>query len=963
MDDRRTVGVGITEAEIMDIGLALHCRAASSTPRLYRGLLGRLLRRTMEDEGVRHALFQFIDTLPRLSRGRDIGAHLGAYLDQAGAAGWPRALLRLGEQPLLAPLVKWQTGRWGRQLLCPENARALGRVIGALAPARTSFDAVGEAVLTEAEADAYLARNLALLEWQAAAGVTPHLSLKLTALSPRCDPLDPAGSRRAVFSRLEPLMAAVERHGAGLTVDMEQHELKPLLQDLFLAMLEAWPGERWQPAIALQAYGPDAESDLSRLLAAGQRQGRRIGVRLVKGAYWDQERAWAAQRGWSAPVFADKAATDACFENLTGELLRRHDSLYPAIASHNLRSQAVALAWVRHLGLAPECWEVQMLYGMGEPLRDALAAEGVPLRIYVPTGDLIGGMAYLIRRLLENTAQESVLRQTYVAGADATQLLSPPRLAAKEASTVAAPGFANAPLLDFSRPEPVAAMVQALAELRAGPELEIAPDTPVHEVRNPAAPEQVLARFPLADPAQGEAAVARALAAFAGWRATPAAQRATCLRRAAAAMLAERHHLAALMVLSVGKNWREADGDVAEAVDFLNYYADAMEALAGWWDTISFPGEANRLGYEPRGPALVIAPWNFPLAILTGMAAAALVAGNPVILKPSRPGLLLGQALHRLLLEAGVPADACQLLPATGAVTEALAGHPDIAIIAFTGSRETGLGLLQAAHRPVPGQYQIKQVVCELGGKNAIVVDSDADLDEAVPAIVASAFGYQGQKCSACSRLIVVGDEAAAEAVARRVADALAVWSWGPPEDPAQVFGPMISAEARDKTLEYIAIGRQEGRLLYQGAVPGEGWYAPPCIFTGIQPHHRLAREEIFGPVLAVLAAPDFPAALKLAQAVDYGLTGGVFSRLPAHLALAAREFRVGDLYLNRKITGARVGAQPFGGTRLSGTGIQAGGPDYLKQFLWTRVVSENTQRHGYIGARSTLDSGEASWT
>jgi RHH-type proline utilization regulon transcriptional repressor/proline dehydrogenase/delta 1-pyrroline-5-carboxylate dehydrogenase len=401
-------------------------------------------------------------------------------------------------------------------------------------------------------------------------------------------------------------------------------------------------------------------------------------------------------------------------------------------------------------------------------------------------------------------------------------------------------------------------------------------------------------------------------------------------------------------VLEQGKNWREADADVAEAIDYLEYYAAQMERIDGWRATFTYPGETNATRYEPRGVAIVIAPWNFPLAILTGMTCAALVTGNCAIMKPAMPAQIMAHLLHSILLEAGVPGEVCQLVPGRGsAIGDVLVDHPQVQVIAFTGSREIGLRILERSARLAPGQVDVKRVVCEMGGKNAIIVDEDADLDEAVLATVHSAFGYQGQKCSACSRLIAVGS--VHDRLVDRIAAALAPYEYGPGEDPRYVFGPLITADAQRKALEYIEIGKTEGTLAYIGRVPEIGHYAPPAIFTRIEPHHRLAQEEIFGPVLSVLRARSFDHALDIALDSQYALTGGVFSRYPAHLAAARERYRVGDLYLNRRITGARVGAQPFGGHRLSGTGIQAGGEDYLKQFMWARVVTENTIRHGYV--------------
>jgi RHH-type proline utilization regulon transcriptional repressor/proline dehydrogenase/delta 1-pyrroline-5-carboxylate dehydrogenase len=931
------------ESEVQAAGAELRRRAGTGVPAIYRGVAGWLMKGAMADPVLREALFQFVDVLPQLSTRQEVAEHLSAYL--RGLSGSRPALLRLAARPSLAAFATLGVRRLAQNFLVVEDPAALARAIRRLSriPAGLTVDAVGEAVLTEAEADAYLVRNLQLLDWLGDAG-TPHLSLKLTALTPHFDPADREGTRRRVFRRLAPLMEQAIAHKAALTVDMEQFELKHLILDLFLDMLAEWPDPAWQPSVALQAYLPDTGADLDRVLDAAQAHARRIGVRLVKGAYWDQEMAWAAQRNWPRPTFADKAATDAHFEAITRRLLQNVDVLHPAIASHNLRSQAVALAEARRLGVVHERWEAQLLYGMAEPLRDALAAAGVALRIYLPSGDATIGIAYLIRRLLENTASTSVLRQTYLHGADD---LAPPVPTAAPPQ----PDYFNQPLIDFSRSDEQQAFDDALCAVRASlpraHPLEGGRTAAQYVARNPAAPDEVLGTVELGDAAYAESLLGRAEAAFPAWRERGAHSRAETLRRAADILTTRRRDLATLEVLSVAKNRREADADVAEAIDYLRYYADEAARLDGWQPTRDFPGERNAMRYEALGVALVIAPWNFPLAILAGMSAAALAAGNAAIIKPAQPGLLVGFEFRRALVDAGVPPDACPLLAAPGAVAAHLVAHPGVHVIAFTGSRDVGLSILQTAHATGAGQRHVKRVVCEMGGKNAVVVDADADLDEAVAGIVASAFGYAGQKCSACSRVIAV--TGVHDRLLARLAEAADALPWGPPEYPVYPFGPVIDEAAQRKALGHIAIGRDEGRLYWQGRVPERGWYVPPTLFAGIEPHHRLAREEIFAPVVAVLKAPDFASALAMAQDSDYALTGGVYSRLPDHLALARSDYRVGNLYLNRKITGARVGIQPFGGPALSGTGIQAGGPDYLKQFLWTRVVSVNAMRHGLV--------------
>ncbi|MDO8932800.1 MAG: proline dehydrogenase family protein, partial [Rhodocyclaceae bacterium] len=486
------------ESEVQALGHRLLAAAGKEPPRLYRGIGGWLVRGTMEDAALRTALFEFVDALPQLDGG-DTAAHLAAYLSAVPTTGWRQFLIRLTARRGLAWLARGAVGHLAGQFLVAETGSALSRAAARLArvPARLTVDAVGEAVLSEAEADRYLARNRAILGWLEA----PHLSIKLTGLTSQFDPLDAAGTRRRIFHRLAPLIDEACRRRATLTVDMEHYELKPLILDLFLQMLEEWPDPAWQPALALQAYLPETGRDIERLLAAAQRHGRRIGVRLVKGAYWDQEAAWAAQRGWPQPTLADKAATDAHFERLTSILLAHADALHPAIASHNLRSQSVALAHARRLGLAPERWEAQLLYGMAEPLRDALAAAGVPLRIYVPTGDPVIGIAYLIRRLLENTASTSVLRLSYIAGADAGTLLAPPCALPAEPSAATAPAPLNLPLLDFSRREERDAFAAALRGVRAGlPQCarhDVA-NAATHVARNPAQPDEILGTTALA---------------------------------------------------------------------------------------------------------------------------------------------------------------------------------------------------------------------------------------------------------------------------------------------------------------------------------------------------------------------------------------------------------------------------------------------------------------------------------
>ncbi|MFQ5699356.1 MAG: aldehyde dehydrogenase family protein, partial [Myxococcota bacterium] len=416
---------------------------------------------------------------------------------------------------------------------------------------------------------------------------------------------------------------------------------------------------------------------------------------------------------------------------------------------------------------------------------------------------------------------------------------------------------------------------------------------------------------------------------------------------AAVQLRRDRDGIAALEVFEVAKPWREADADVGEAIDFLEYYGRRMLELAAPRRMDRAPGESNTLEYRPRGVAAVVAPWNFPLAILCGMSAAALVTGNSVVLKPAEQAPLCAWRWVEALRAAGAPPDLVQFLPGRGEVAgAALVSHPGVQLVAFTGSLATGLHIVEQAARARKGRSAIVRVIAELGGKNAIVIDSDADLDEAVAGVVRSAFGFAGQKCSACSRAIVV--DSVHDVFVRRLVEATRALQLGPPADPRTDVPPLVDAEQQRSVRQWRETAASEGTLVYRGEDPGGGYYVAPAIVAGIEPVHRVAQEEIFGPVLSVMRASDFEHALQLANSTRFALTGAVYSRSPAHLERARRAFEVGNLYLNRPCTGALVERQPFGGFALSGMGSKAGGPDSLLQFLDARTVTENTLRRGF---------------
>jgi RHH-type proline utilization regulon transcriptional repressor/proline dehydrogenase/delta 1-pyrroline-5-carboxylate dehydrogenase len=644
-----------------------------------------------------------------------------------------------------------------------------------------------------------------------------------------------------------------------------------------------------------------------------------------------------------------------------------------ALGSHNVRSIAACLAGLEQRGLPTNAVELQMLHGMADQLKHAAGDMGLRVREYVPVGEMIPGMAYLVRRLLENTSNESWLKAGFLDQASPEALLAAPAprpgrpaeiadlytVAPERHTLSAAPAgvgdgrpFFNEPFRDFSSKPVREAFAAAVAAAR------------VPEVANDRTPEQA-----------GEM-LARAERAFEVWRDVDPRLRADVLVRTADKMRARRDELSGIAVKEAGKPWAEADADVCEAIDFCAYYAREAVGLFERERMGRFIGELDEQWYQPRGVAVIISPWNFPAAICCGMTAAALVCGNTTIVKPAEQTPGIARAMFDLFIEsmreagverAGVrPEDVLQFCPAPGETTgAALVRDPRTAIIAFTGSKAVGLDIIEAAGVTPAGQRHVKKVVCEMGGKNAIIIDASADLDEAVLGVRYSAFGYSGQKCSACSRCIVVDpagpDGPHMQMFVERLVEATRTLVVADPVEPGADMGPVIDDAAAASIRRYIEIASSEGcRLVLAetaGAKPSPGRtdsgvkptnYIQPHIFTGVTPEHTIFREEIFGPVLAVSHAKDFDDALRLANAHRYKLTGAVYSRKPAHIERAKRRFRVGNLYINRGSTGALVARQPFGGFGMSGVGSKAGGRDYLLQFVEPRACCENTMRRGF---------------
>ncbi len=990
------------DARTQQIGRELFARLdrTGPLPLTRRWLDDRLMAFSMRDEALKVQLFRFVDTLPYLMNDPpEIARHLKEYLGRANKQlpWWVRHGVRLVPGggiggKLLAKATRVNATQMARKFIAGSNVPEAVAAVRRMRADDNAFtiDLLGEATITEAEADQVAKQYHDLLtglttevnQWPEVPAIDRddrgplprvNVSVKLSALYSQFDPIDPAGTLRGVASRLRPILSLAKRTGAFVNFDMEQHSFKDTTLFIFRELLTEPEFRDWpHVGIAMQAYLRDTEHDLRELLHwARDVRNTPVWIRLVKGAYWDYETVKAAQEGWPVPVWQRKWESDAAFERCSTFLLENVEWLVPAFGSHNLRSISHAVAEAERLGVHPKRFEFQMLYGMADAIKGSVQALGHRVRIYTPYGDLLPGMAYLVRRLLENTSNDSFLRQGLTDGVPEEVLLRDPNTTGEQmaalngARVYPSPGvdlgtqkperFQNEPLADFALGKNRTAMAAALKALELGRDYPpvvgnkpVKPPTFADSV-NPSHSRQVVGRWGQASVQQANDAVASSLKAFDGWRDTPVADRAALLRRAADVMRKRRWELSAWMVTEVGKPWREADADVAEAIDFCDYYAAQAVKLQGPHHG-DVPGESNEYLYEPRGVAVVIAPWNFPLAILCGMTAAAVATGNTAIMKPAEQSSVVGAKLMEVWQEAGVPPGVVNFLPGVGEdIGPVLTGHPDVALIAFTGSLKVALAINEQAAKTPPGAQQVKKVIAEMGGKNAVIVDSDADLDEAVKGVVDSAFGYAGQKCSAGSRAIVVGG--IYDQFLHRLVEATKSLTVAPADSPGASLGPVIDAESRDRIARFVESGKKEARLAHQtdlGELAGEGFYVGPTVFAEVPETAGIAQDEIFGPVLAVMKAKDLDDALRIANGTKYALTGGVYSRSPEHIDRVKRRFRVGNLYVNRKCTGALVDRHPFGGFKLSGIGSKAGGPDYLLQFVVPRTVTENTLRRGF---------------
>jgi RHH-type proline utilization regulon transcriptional repressor/proline dehydrogenase/delta 1-pyrroline-5-carboxylate dehydrogenase len=976
------------------------------------GFYQRLMTLSMRDEQLKLQLFRFVDVLPSLRTSGEIVEHLQEYFadghDSRKVSEFLGAGIRLARIVpwIIGPILRWNVSEMARQFIAGKNPNDVMPTLRKRRTQKIGFtvDLLGEAVVSETEADEYAARYLDLLEglahqtkgWTDPLGENSELfpviniSVKISALYSQMNPADPADAIAHLAPKLRPLLRRAQELGAFINFDMESYAHKNTTLELFKTVFAEEEFKDWPHAgIVIQAYLRDSEADLCDLIEWGRARGTRFAVRLVKGAYWDYETTKSRQNGWDCPVYLQKPASDANFETLTRLLLENESIVTSAFGSHNVRTIAHAQALADELGVDRSRFEFQLLYGMAGPIKCALVDMGYRVREYCPVGELLPGMSYLVRRLLENTSNEGFLRAKFAENVPAEELLRDPReslhrsrngvlppsnasvnMTKKTPKTQPGVPYENAPLTNFALPENQEKMRASLREQRKqfGRKVpltingeKIWTDKMFSSV-NPSQPDQIVGYAAEAGIPEAERAVAAARAASEKWRRTSFEERCQLLERAAEILERRRFELSALEVFEVGKPWAEADGDIREAIDFCTFYARQMRLIGRPRLTQNVPGEESYQHYWPRGVALVIAPWNFPLAILCGMVSAALVTGNAVIMKPSEQSVIIGAMLMEIYEEAGVPFGVLNFLNGKGSVIGAhMVDHKDVDLIAFTGSREVGLRIWESAGRTREGQRELKRVICEMGGKNAMIVDSDADLDEAIVDSIYSAFGFQGQKCSALSRLIVLEENY--DRVMERLLGAAASVRVGNPEEPDIMVGPVIDEAAYRRILDYIEVGKSEATLAYQAKeVPPHGYFIPPTIFTGVKSNVRIACEEVFGPVLSVLKVRDLDEAIEVANGTDYALTAGFFSRSPANIERVKAQLEAGNVYINRPCTGAIVGRHPFGGFKMSGSGTKAGGEDYLLNFLIPRVVTENVARHGLAPEKTPEYREEFRW-
>ncbi len=977
------------EPRVRELGNQLFELSSKSSMSLFdKGFWsGKMMDWSMNNHDFKVQMFRFVDVLPSLKQSEQVSKHVKEYFldDEAKIPTSMKAAMGVASTggiigKMASSTIRKNVESMAEMFIAGKDSKEALPSLEKHWKQGLAFtvDILGEAVVSDEEALDYQSRYLELVTGIAdVVKAWPfndvlenagNLKLPRANVSVKCSSLYSEVSSYAfrdsvdaIKSRIRPILEAAMQRNVCINLDMEQVDYK----DIILTVAEELFSEdefKNYPyfGLVLQCYLKSAPQDCERVVKFAKRRKVPLTVRLVKGAYWDFEVIRAKENNWEIPVFTQKAQSDACFEECTEIMLRSFPHIYTALGSHNVRNIAFGMSLAEELKIPKQALEIQMLFGMADPFKKAVSDMGYRLREYVPIGEMLPGMAYLVRRLLENTSNEGFLRAKFVKKEDQGALLDDP---AKKVLLNLEPSkgdmiFKNEAPIDFASLDAREKLEKALMAAKKRFPIVAHPIVGGKRIEGlslgehfaPTEQKRVVSNYALSTVEIAENAVESAASYFETWNEKfPVFERIKLVRNLAQKMRDKRFELMAIMMDEVSKIGPEADGDVCEAIDFCEFYADSMEKLATPQERGFLPGEANKYMYKGKGVALVIAPWNFPLAILCGMTVAPLLAGNTVIMKPAEQSSGIATILYEMMMDVGFPKEAIQFLPGKGEVVGAhLVGHPKVNIINFTGSRDVGLKILKSAYDPSPKQKHIKRVVAELGGKNALIVDDDADLDEAILGTVKSAFHFQGQKCSALSRVLV--HESCYDKFLSRLCQSLKSTHIGDVSIRANKIAAVIDREAQQRLLSVIE--RNKSKIAAQLEISDEmieaGCFVPPTVFADEDFKSELSQTEHFGPLLVVHKFKTIEEAIADLNDSDYALTGGIFSRSPRNIELFRKKAEVGNLYINRGITGSIVSRQPFGGFKLSGVGAKAGGPDYLLQFLSGRTQTENLMRRGF---------------
>ena len=973
----------------------------------------KLFERCIQDPTFKSGLLGFLELYPSLTTPTLFAEHLDEYLGSidlgplfgAGAAIAKRAPL------LLNPIIKTLVEQTAKSFIIEETIEKAATMTQNLTTKGTylTIDILGELTASSNAAARYeqsCLHALDILNHTFGTNTTTpegkpviNLSTKVSALSAHFDPLDYNGTKKDVLTRLLPIALRAKEIGAFLNIDMEHYQYRDLITSIFTDLINH-PELKNYPHLGtvVQAYLKDSPSTINNLLTAANKRNTPFTIRLVKGAYWDQEIVIARQNGWEIPVFEHKFETDQNYEFLTQTLLHHHSTLHTALGTHNLRSIAHGLAVKEHFRVQDSTFETQLLYGMGGPIAKALIERKHQVRLYGPVGSFVEGMGYFVRRILENTANGSFLRKLDP-NTPLDDLLSPPTSSTTETSIQTTPYKPTKRwfhyLLPFLTPtlsppmitstelppplwnHPQAAWHTASARDSMDHALDRLQQkinrgglnyysTANHEEQprddaiysfNPSIDSIIdyehistpLGKVTRATPQHIECAIKAAANAFPSWKNASPQNRSDIIKKMGQIMAERTYDLAALICLEAGKPRREAHADVIEAIDFCTYYANQSQELFNQRHTQRVPGEKNTGTYVPQGPMSIIAPWNFPLAILVGMTTAALATGNTVVMKPSPETPLIAAEFASIAKNAGIPDGVLNYIVAKNEDAKQLVESPLIYKVIFTGSVGVGSWIYETVAKQREHQTHLKTAICEMGGKNAVIVDDTADLDQAVKGIVYSAFGFSGQKCSATSKVIVL--DSILDEFTSRLLEAVSSLQVGPAHLPGTDVGPVINRTAYEKITRCVTNSINEGTipLLLGKQEHTHGYYIHPTILK-TDPQNSIATTEVFGPVLALMQASNFNAAITILNGTSFGLTAGLYSRTPSHHREFQHSANAGNLYINRGTTGAIVERHPFGGFNMSGTGPKAGGENYLKAFVYEKHCATNTVLNGYVG-------------